>query len=111
MQAIFIILTDTDYLQDLLTKLSENDIHGTVMPTVSIKHALLSSSVDAAPIFGTISKIVNYDYDSKPTILIVEKEVERIEKIKNIVKDVTNGLVGKGIMFSLPTLFVEGLSD
>ena len=110
MQVFFIVLTEYDVMPRILKKLSEYNFKGTVMHSESIKHALIYNDIEPEPVlFGSISKLVNYEHAEKPTIFVVVKDDKEVEMLRQIVNDATGGITGKGFMFSVPALFIEGL--
>lgn len=111
MQVFFIVLTKMEVMPKILKKMSEHDFKGTVMHSESIRHALLHSNVEPAPIFGSLNKIIDYEHTEKPTIFVVLKDEEEVELLKKVVNESIGGIKGKGFMFSVPALFIEGLED
>ena len=69
-----------EFLQTL-SALKENGLNGIVLPSTSLKHALLESKVDAAPLFGSLSKIMQRDFEASHTLLMLVRE-EKIDEIK-----------------------------
>ena len=64
--------------------------------------------MDAAPIFGSISKIVSNDFESSHTAFLVLSD-DQVEHAKRVVRRNTHGLGKKGIMFTIPISFLEGI--
>ena len=58
--------------------------------------------------FGSLSKIMQRDFEASHTLLMLVRE-EKIDEIKEIVHSVAKELSRKGIMFALPVTFWEGL--
>ncbi len=110
MQLLVVNLDDSEEFLQTLSKLKDNGLNGIVIPTTSLKHALMHSHIDAVPIFGSISKIVKHDYQLNHTLLMLVSE-EELENAKKIVRDITKGLGRKGVMFALPVSFWEGLEE
>lgn len=109
MQLFITVLVKGEYMPKILKKLADNGIHGSVMPTMSIKDALLNQNIEEGPIFGGISKVVNYTQDSRPMLFVVVKEDSDIQILSKLVTEATGGINGKGFMYSLPVNFVEGI--
>ena len=110
MQLLIVTLDDSEEFLKTLSQLKDHGMNGIVIPTTSLKHTLLTSKVDAAPIFGSLSKIVKQDYEASHTLLMIVSE-EELEMTKTIVRKITKGLGRKGIMFALPVSFWEGLDE
>ena len=109
MQLFILVLTKGEYMPQILKHLSDHNYHGTVMPTMSIKDALLHNDIDPAPMFGGISKVVNYSQSSRPMLFIVTKEDAEVKEIFKLVDEACDGVSGKGFMYSLPVNEVEGV--
>ena len=111
MQVFFIVLTEMDVMPKILKQMSEYNFKGTVFHSESIRHALLYNKVEPEPIFGSLSKLMEYEHTEKPTILVVLKNEEEFELLRKVVKESIGGIQGKCFMFSVPALLVEGLDD
>ena len=81
MQLLVITLDDMNEFLQTLSALKENGLNGIVLPSTSLKHALLESKVDAAPLFGSLSKIMQRDFEASHTLLMLVRE-EKIDEIK-----------------------------
>ena len=95
MQLLVITLDDMNEFLQTLSALKENGLNGIVLPSTSLKHALLESKVDAAPLFGSLSKIMQRDFEASHTLLMLVRE-EKIDEIKEIVHSVAKELSRKG---------------
>ncbi len=108
MQLLVVTLDDSEEFLQTLSKLKDNGLNGIVIPTTSLKHALMTSNVDAVPIFGSISKIVKHDYEVNHTLLMLIDDAQ-LEMAKETVHKITKGKGKKGIMFAVPVSFWEGI--
>ena len=108
MYVFFAVINEMDYMPKILKKLAAEHYHGTVMHATSIKHELMNS-IEPAPEFGSLNKLVSFEHSNKPTLFLVVKNEEEIQKLSKIVNDVTGGIKGKGFMFAMPVSYVEGL--
>jgi hypothetical protein len=104
MKLFVTVLVEGEYMPKILKKLSENNFHGSVMPTLSIKKALLTSNVEPVPMFGGISKVVEYDHSPRPMVFVVVKHDEEVKTLARLI-----GIKDKGFMYSLPIDFLEGI--
>ncbi len=109
MKLFIIVLVEGEYMPKILKKLSEHNYHGTVMPTLSIRKALLSNNVEPVPMFGGISKVVEYDHSPRPMIFVVVRHDEQISELSALVNGAIGGIKGKGFMYSLPIEYLEGI--
>lgn len=109
MQLFVTVLVKGEYMPKILKKLSDNNFHGSVLTTMSIKDALLNSNIDEGPVFGGISRVVNYTQDSRPMLFIVVKDDEEVKTLGRLVNEATNGIADKGFMYSIPVNFAEGI--
>ena len=111
MQLFIVVLTEGDYVPQIMKKLYQNDYRGSVLSTKSIHHAFMDS-VEPEPYFGGFSKMVDTMTEgNRPMIFVVVKQDEEIKKLSKIVNDSVNGIKGKGFMYSVPVSFLEGLDD
>lgn len=110
MQVFFAVINEFEYMPKILKKLAEAHYHGTVLHSASIKHELLNS-IEPAPEFGSLNKLMSYEPSNKPTLFVVVKDEEEIKDLSNIINKVTGGIKGKGFMFAMPVSYVEGLDD
>ncbi|MDO4564542.1 MAG: hypothetical protein Q4C04_02870 [Clostridia bacterium] len=108
MQLLVITIDDCDEFLGTLMGLKNHGMNGIVMQSTSLKHALLNSSVDAAPIFSGVSKIISHDFESSHTAFLLLND-DQLEHAKRVVRRNTKGLGKKGIMFSCPITFFEGI--
>ena len=58
MQLLVITIDNCDEFLATLEGLKAHGMNGIVFQSTSLKNALLNSNVDAAPIFGSISKVI-----------------------------------------------------
>ena len=108
MELLVITLDNSEEFLKTLSGLKDHGMNGIVIPTTSLKHALLNSNIDAAPIFGSISKLVEHDFELSHTVMMLVKK-EKVEVARNVVKGIIKEFGRKGIMFSVPVSFWEGV--
>ena len=97
MQLLVVTLDDSEEFLKTLSRLKEDGLNGIVIPTTSLKHALMHSTVDAAPIFGSISKLVTQDYECNHTLLMLVDE-EKLEDAMFLIEDAKNAMEELGIV-------------
>mgnify|MGYP005606193897 CR=1 FL=1 len=110
MQVFFAVINEFEYMPKILKKLADAHYHGTVLHSTSIKHELLNS-IEPAPEFGSLSKLVSYEPANKPTLFVVVKDDKEVQELRDIIIKVTGGIKGKGFIFTMPVEYVEGLED
>lgn len=108
MQLLVITLDDSEDFVRTLSGLKDHGMNGIVMPTTSLKHALLNNDVDAAPIFGSLRKLMDNDQKMSSTCVMLIHE-EKLDEAKTVVRDITKGLGKKGVMFAMPVSYWEGI--
>lgn len=108
MQLLVITIDNCEEFLNTLMGLKEHGMNGFIMQSTSLKHALLNSNIDAAPIFGSVSKIISHDFESSHTAFLLLND-DQLEHAKRVVRRNTHGLGKKGVMFALPLTFFEGI--
>lgn len=108
MQLLVITIDNCDEFLASLEGLKAHGMNGIVFQSTSLKHALLNSNIDAAPIFGSVSKIISHDFESSHTAFLLLND-DQIEHAKRVIRRNTHGLGKKGVMFTLPVTSIEGI--
>lgn len=108
MQLLVITIDKNDEFLNTLMGLKEHGMNGIVFDSTSLKHALLGSDPDAAPIFGSIAQLVRRDFEPSHTAFLLLND-DQIEHAKRVVRRNTHGLGKKGVMFTVPISFYEGI--
>lgn len=104
------ILYNNDSMHKLMKKVYEEGYRGSILPTTGLRSALLCSTDEPAPIFGSLSKIVDSQPDEHPALFIIVKNELEINNLKSIVNETLNNkFKGEGFMFAFPVSFVEGI--
>ncbi|MDY5731514.1 MAG: hypothetical protein SPL05_08335 [Eubacteriales bacterium] len=109
MKCMFIILNNTEKLDDLLTSLGDHGINGaTIFQSTGMAHKLLGSE-ETLTFLGSLNVILNPEKENNATICIVLKE-EQIKMVRNIVHKILGDLSkpDTGILFTLPIDYIEG---
>ena len=110
MQLLVITIDNCEEFIETLEGLKAHGMNGIVFQSTSLKDALLGSNVDAAPSFGSVSKIISHDFESSHTAFLVLDE-DRIEHAKRVIRRNTKGLGKKGFMFTIPVGSYEGIDE
>ena len=86
MQLFITVLTEGHYASTILKKFADNNYHGSVLATQSIRHALMDS-VEPLPYFGGFSKLVDsHEEYSRPMLFVVVKNDEEVKVLAKLVK-------------------------
>lgn len=108
MMYFFVALDDSEEFLQILAGLKDHGMNGIVMPSTSLKHALLQSDNDEVPIFGKLSNLVKSEFAMSHTLMMLIPD-EKLEDAKNTVRGIVKDLRKKGVMFAMPVSFWEGL--
>ncbi|MDD3382741.1 MAG: hypothetical protein PHT83_04510 [Bacilli bacterium] len=104
------IIYNNELMHKLMKKIYEEGYRGSILPTMGLRSALLCSTDDEpAPIFGSLSKLIESEPTQHPALFIILKNADKVETLKQLVKDYLKELKGKGFMFAFPVSFVEGI--
>ena len=110
MQVVTLILNRTECLEALLEALLENHISGATILESTGMMRMLDAHADDMPMFGMMRALFDPERKSSKTVFMVLRD-EQVETVRKLVDRVTGGLnrPDTGILFSVPTLFVDGL--
>jgi len=111
MYALFVILNQTDKLDEILESLYELDTGATTIDSIGMGKVLMEHNVDEG-IFSSITKILNEGKPYNKTLISVIKDKEVLDKAVRNIKEILNMKEKKaaGFMFVLPVLEIhEGL--
>ncbi|MGI6709959.1 MAG: hypothetical protein ACOX4W_00735 [Bacilli bacterium] len=103
------ILYSNENMHKLMKTVYENGYRGSMLPTQGLRSSLLSSQDEPAPIFGSLSKIVDSNPPQHPALFIILKNEEKINVLKKLVNETLDGIKSKGFMYAFPISFVEGI--
>lgn len=109
MQLFVLVLNKTEWMEDILHQMALAGVSGaTVLESTGMARIL--KDVDDMPFFSGLRSMLNHDRAQSNTVFVVLED-NQVDTVRKIVNDVTGGLSkpNTGIMFSVPTLFVEGL--
>ncbi|HPV69995.1 MAG TPA: hypothetical protein PK030_02970 [Bacilli bacterium] len=103
---LVVILKNNERAHRLFEKLTEVNIKGTVLPSTGLNHALMESNVNHPPIFGESRYLVEQEYESNATVLIVIDDA-KLEIARSTIKEITQNLTD-AFMFAVPLNHYEG---
>lgn len=105
MYALFVVLNEIDYMEDILSGFVENEITGaTIVDSQGMGSALANSDNDDIPLFGKFRMLIGDSHPYSKTIFTVLKDEMMVDKavavVREIVSDISNPAVG--FMFTVP---------
>lgn len=104
MIALFIVLNDTSYLEDVLAKLTEMGAGATILDSQGMASAIVHNKIDNIPLFGSFKNILAGSHPFNKTIFTVLEDEELAEKVADSIQKVMNGKSkynGAGFMFTV----------
>ena len=110
MQLFVLVLNKTELMEDILHQMALAGVSGaTVLESTGMARIL--KDADDMPFFSGLRSMLNQDRAQSNTIFVVLQD-EQVDTVRKIVNEVTGGLSkpDTGIMFAVPTLFVEGIN-
>lgn len=107
MYALFLVLNDTDYLDEILARFVDVGVQGaTILDSQGMASALVSSRGRDYPLFGSLKALLEGARPYNKTIFTVldsEELVERtVEAVRDVLGDADHPSVG--FMFSYPSV-------
>jgi nitrogen regulatory protein PII len=103
MNALVIVLNDTSAMEDILSKLVELGVGGTILDSQGMASAIVHGGIQI-PLFGSLKSMISGEYPYSKTIFTV---IDDEEVLRATVKSVTNIVAelkrpGAGFMFTVP---------
>ena len=108
MHLLVINLKNESEFKHVLHEINAEGLNGIVLPSVSVHNAMHEDSLEAVPVFGFLTKISKRHFVSGHTLMMLV-EPERMEHVKETVREIVKDLTHKGVMFSIPVDYYEGL--
>ena len=112
MNALFIVINETDYVDDILEEFLEIGVRGaTILDSQGMGSAMAQGDTSDIPLFGSLKRYLDSSRPYNKTIFTVIEGEELLEKAINSVKEIVGDMekLGVGIMFTLPIGEVYGL--
>src|SRR5690554_886995 len=105
MYALFLVLNETDYLEEILARFVDVGVQGaTILDSQGMASALVGTKGRDLPLFGSLKTLMEGARPYNKTIFTVvdnEQLVERVvEAVKDVLEDADHPSVG--FMFSVP---------
>lgn len=108
MHLLVINLKNESEFKHVLNEINAEGLNGIVLPSVSVHNAMHEDSLEAVPVFGFLTKISRRHFDSGHTLMMLV-EPDNMEFVKAKVREIVKDLTHKGVMFSIPVDYYEGL--
>lgn len=87
MKALFIVLNDTDYLEDVLSILVEHDIKGaTILESQGMGSTIVNNDISDIPLFGSLKTLLKDKHPYNKTIFTVIKDQDKLYKVVQAIK-------------------------
>lgn len=105
MYALFIVLNETDYLDEILAKFVDVGVRGaTILDSQGMASAIVHGQNRSIPLFGSLKTFLDGARPYNKTIFTVLENEALVEKTVAAVQDVMRDLppTGAGFMFSVP---------
>ena len=114
MYALFVILNEIDYLDDLLCGFVENEISGaTILDSQGMGSAIAHGSNTDMPLFATLRMLIGDAHPYSKTIFTVLENETMVNKavsvVQEIVEDISSPSVG--FMFTVSIAKVYPMKD
>lgn len=109
--ALFIVLNQIDYLDDILAKFLDIGVTGaTILDSQGMGSAIVNNDGDI-PLFGSLKAFLDNSRPYNKTIFTLIENEELVEKAVAATKDIIGDIAqpGVGLMFTLPVGKVYGL--
>lgn len=105
MYALFIVLNEIDYLEDILSGFVENKISGaTILDSQGMGSAIANSDNEDIPFFSKFRMLIGDSHPYSKTIFtVLESEImvdKTVEVVREVVADIEDS--GIGFMFTVP---------
>jgi hypothetical protein len=104
-QALFIVLNEVDYLNDILSRFVEVGVGGaTVFDSQGMASLIVNSSNKGVPLFGYLKSLLEDSLPYNKTIFTVLQNEELVQKAVTVVQEVLSDTSNQnvGFMFTIP---------
>jgi hypothetical protein len=105
MYALFLVLNETDYLEEILARFVDVGVQGaTILDSQGMASALVSTRGRDLPLFGSLKTLMEGARPYNKTIFTVVDNEQLAERVAEAVKDVLGDVdhPSVGFMFSVP---------
>lgn len=105
MYALFVVLNEIDYMEDILSGFLEQKISGaTILDSQGMGSAIAHSSNEDMPLFSKLRMLIGDSHPYSKTIFTVLENEMKVKKAVNVVQEVLSdtNVTGAGFMFTVP---------
>lgn len=112
MYALFVVLNEIDYMEDILSGFVEKKISGaTILDSQGMGSALANSDNDDIPLFSKFRMLIGDSHPYSKTIFTVLENDMMVNKAVSVVQEVLSDIkdTGAGFMFTVPVAKVYSM--
>ena len=112
MHALFIVINEVDYIDDILTRFLEIGVRGaTILDSQGMGSAIANGNNSDIPLFGSLKRYLDSSRPYNKTIFTIIKGEDLVEEAVSSVKDIVGDISkpGVGLMFTVPIGKVYGM--
>lgn len=105
MYALFVVLNEIDYIEDILSGFVDNKITGaTIVESQGMGSAIVNSNNESMPLFATLRMMIGDSHPYSKTMFTVLENEAMVEKAVSVVQEVLSDVkdTGIGFMFTVP---------
>lgn len=113
MHALFLVLNETKYMEDVLSGLMDVGVKGaTILDSQGMGSKILTNQYESSNLFGTLKTVFDREHPFNKTIFTVIETDELLEKAIAAIQAVAGDLSqpGEGLMFTVPVGQVLGMA-
>lgn len=113
MHVLFLVLNETEYMEDVLNKLMEVGVKGaTILDSQGMGSKILANKYASSNLFGTLKTAFDREHPFNKTIFTVIETEDLLQKAIEAIQSVAGDLSqpGEGLMFTVPVGQVMGMA-
>ncbi len=112
MNALFIVINEVDYVDEILEKFLEIGVGGaTILDSQGMGSAMAEGDTSGIPLFGSLQRYLDSSRPYNKTIFTIIEDEDLLETAVKSVKDIVGDLnkLGVGVMFTVPIGSIYGM--
>ncbi len=105
MFALFIVLNDQDYLDEVLHRFMQNGVSGaTILDSQGMAHAIVHGNYESIPLFGSLKSLLTDTHPYSKTIFSVIPNQAIVDSVVLSIQELFSDVKRKdlGFIFSVP---------